>query len=200
MSQLTWAEIPTLADASRPDAEPSSLAQSVRREFSARVASRRTLFRVSFTALALMSLNFVSWFGPGAKKAFAWGSCTTEFLGAQTGCVPPYPAGDPYTPNYPNSGYTPSSGACWGGSIGNRYCNSSGWHRRDTVIDGSERYEYKRRCGTHLACGTPTDGYRNAWRWKKDGNVYRCSDGHTFFYLNGHLLDDWLSICQERVA
>lgn len=189
MPRLTHiGDIPTTSQASTEVWPPSLLAKDVRQRVAREAVSRRGVLKGALIASALGSLKLVSWLGPGASQAFAYGSCTSEFLGAQDACNPPYPGGY-------------SGGICFGSNhIGNEYCNNGNWHRRDTEDpSGPYRMDYKRACGAYEICGSSIYGYKNAWRWKKDGVVYRCSDGFMFIYQNGNLESRVLTICRGAV-
>lgn len=188
ITPLRLSDIPTMAEASRPQWPASELkarASMLAREH----VSRRAALRAALITWSVMSLQLVSWFGPGASRAFAYGSCTSEHLGADNACNPPY-----------GNGYT--GGICTGSNaISNQYCNNDGWHRRDSQSIAGETHVYKRLCGDRMVCGNPTFGYpdKNAWRWRKDGVTYRCSDGETFIYVGGNLQTRFISICRQAL-
>jgi hypothetical protein len=66
--------------------------------------------------------------------------------------------------------YAGSTGCCSCGSqVHSAYCAGNNWHRHDTVSGSGYSITYSIRTAS-------CDG-RNAWRWTRSGNQWRCSDG-----------------------
>lgn len=94
-----------------------------------------------------------------------------------------------YAPDPDTSGiYTSWQAACNSGSFrGSDYCNSNGWHRKDSVTTDGITANYN---SVSNRCWSTADG-RNAWWWeaRRDSGsplrAFRCSDGRLIRTVGG---------------
>ncbi len=165
---------------------------------------RRPTRRVVLRAIAASSLmiggNFLSW---GARLAMPRASAETSPDGTRKGwnhCHADY-APQPDTGGlYEDWPPACHNGEANGHHISSKFCNPSGWHRRDAGSDHGVHWNYdaiSSRCW-----GGPES--RNAWRWRSNAGrghpatLFRCSDGrYTRCTSNG--CHSFATVCRAMV-
>lgn len=94
--------------------------------------------------------------------------------------------------NYDNwRGYNDNTLLCVGGSYSSYYCGGDGWFKYG-YTDNSTRY-----FRPVAACGAGGLAKRNAWRWTKGTNKYRCADGQYYYKYNGSWYGPYFRICSK---
>lgn len=192
-STLALDDIPDADPALRTD-EPRGRTQALTQLGS--LAQRRTVLKGVALAGATIGATALGW-SPlgGSRAAFA----ETSPGGLQgwdaMDCKDAYPNG--YNEQRDTTGaFVNEPGACFGGSeMGSTLCDSTGWHRSDTVSSGFLQQTAYRPIST--ACGASTT--KNAWRWTVNGVTYRCSDGTKSLRVFGINWYTYLTICRARV-
>lgn len=118
---------------------------------------RREFIRVAAGAAVGTGLAFASLF-PTARQAQAHTQAYTSWPPDSSNCI--------------GSPYAGSTGCCsCGSAVSSIYCASNGWHRHHSVQQGGGTAERQ-----HRPRLTSCNG-RNGWRWRRSGNIWRCSDG-----------------------
>lgn len=160
------------------------------------LAQRRTVLKGVALAGATIGATALGW-SPvaGARRAFAESSPTGLIGWDANDCRDAYPNG--YNEQRDTTGaYVNEPGACFGGNeMGSTLCDSTGWHRADTVrVNWSTTHAYR---PISTACGATTT--KNAWKWTVNGVTYRCSDGTKSARYYGWNWYTYLTICRARV-
>lgn len=176
---IIYADLP---DAGAPPAQRARRS-AVRRRMVNSAFSRRTMLKAFIAGGAAIGIGFLEMVSLPWKASAApptWGSCQA---------YEPYDTTSLWNICNPCAQRRPP--------ISNFYCNNSGYHRKDTVHEGSGVVtKYRRR----FSCG----GGKNAWVWriKNDFNRpnprdRRCSDGRVRVERNGDVLSKHPTVCQK---
>jgi hypothetical protein len=162
--------------------------------------TRRTVLRAIVVSSLTVGGNFLSL---GARltmpRAFAeispdgarrgWNNCHAD-----------------YTPQPDTGGrYADWPPACHNGTanghhLGSKFCNSSGWHRRDSGSDHGVRWNYD---SVSYRCWGGPDS-KNAWRWQSNAGrghpatFFRCSDGQYTRCTSGRC-HSFATVCRAKV-
>lgn len=160
------------------------------------LARRRTVLKGVALAGATAGATVLGWSPLGGVRGAAAETSPSGLTGWDAlDCRDAYPNG--YNEQRDTTGsFVSEPGACFGGQeIGSTLCDSTGWHRADTVrVNWSTTHAYR---PISIACGASST--RNAWRWTINGVTYRCSDGTKsvrYFGINWYT---YLTICRARV-
>ena len=139
-----------------------------------RHATRREFIRLVTGASLATGLAFASLM-PTARRAYATDETPTDLWSWNENGDNPRCHGPT---NDPTLDYAGNTGCCACGSIvSSGYCGSDDWHKHHPEFVNSDiKVEYWLR---NQSCGreTPKQDRLNAWEWKRDGTVWRCSDG-----------------------
>lgn len=159
------------------------------------MARRRTVLRGIALSGATIGATALGWSPLSRISGASAETSPTGLTGWDaTDCRDAYPNG--YNEERDNVGvYTSQPGACFGGyRIGSTLCDSTGWHRSDTVrTSWSQTTSYR---PISSACGATTT--KNAWKWTVNGVTYRCSDGVMTVRYWGFPYS-YLTICRAKV-
>ena len=162
--------------------------------------TRRTVLRAIAVSSLALGGKFLSW---GTRLTMPPASAETSPDGTRQGWNHCH---FDYTPQRDTGGlYEDWPPACHNGTanghhISSKFCNESGWHRRDNGADGGVRWDYdslSSRCwGGNVS--------KNAWRSKSKAGrghpatLFRCSDGrYTRCTSNG--CDSFATVCRAEV-
>lgn len=185
MSELRFASIPELAD-ERPTQKPTLALSGAR--FS---SSRRTVIRTLAVGALGLGGNVLSWAMKASMPSALANETSDSGLEGWTGAdhcgrfsngeLVNYGEGFPGFKRDATGHFTEWNAACVNsnGPIGSNYCNNSGWHRRDHVIDPPFNIDYD---AVSNRCWGGSNS-KNAWRWEARRNPdtplvnFRCSDG-----------------------
>ncbi|MCA0435625.1 MAG: hypothetical protein LCH98_03920 [Actinobacteria bacterium] len=160
------------------------------------LAKRRTVLRGMALAGATIGATALGWSPLGRSDAASAETSPSGLLGWDANdCKDAYPNG--YNEQPDNVGvYQSQPGACFGGYyMGSTMCDSTGWHRADSVRNSWIQTTSYRPISS--ACGATTT--KNAWRWTVNGVTYRCSDGTMSIKYWGLTWYTYLTICRARV-
>lgn len=182
---LTLADIP---DVDAPSAQPTTALTGL-----GSLAKRRTVLRGMALAGATIGAGALG--VVNGRRAGAETSPTGLQGWDAIDCSDAYPRG--YNEQRDTTGdFVNEPGACFGGSqMGSTLCDSTGWHRSDTVYVSSSRSNSYRPISS--ACGATST--KNAWKWTVNGVTYRCSDGVMSVRYWGRTWYSYLTICRARV-
>lgn len=156
---------------------------------------RRTVLRAMALGAMTVGATALNWSGTfGNRKAAAETGPYALQGWDRNDCHDAYPHG--YDEEGDTSGqYVTTYAACVGGTWrGSNYCDA-GWHKYGTWNENGVQADH---VPISTACGVANA--KNAWRWTTpNGQLYRCSDGHSTFWGRGYIGQTYLTICRAQI-